>query len=43
MIGSSRLATWDDNTRLLGLEHVYELEHTYGVAAGQSGDGRGHH
>ena len=30
------LATRDDITRLLGLEHVYELEHTYGVAAGQS-------
>jgi lipid-binding SYLF domain-containing protein len=43
MVASSRLATRDDITRLLGLEHVYELEHTYGVAAGQSVDGQGHH
>ena len=43
MVASSRLATRDDITRLLGLEHVYELEHTYGVAAGQSVDGLGHH
>jgi hypothetical protein len=33
MVASSRLATRDDITRLLGLEHVDELEHTYGVAA----------
>src|SRR4029077_3662587 len=37
------LATWDAITRLLGLEHVYELEHTYGVAAGPSVDGQGRH
>lgn len=43
MVTSNRLATRDDITRLLGLEHVYELEHTYGVAAGQSVDGQGHH
>ena len=43
MVASSRLATRDDITRLLGLEHVYELEHTYGVAAGPSVDGQGHH
>jgi hypothetical protein len=43
MVASSHLATWDDITRLLGLEHVDELEHTYGVAAGQSVDGQGHH
>ena len=43
MVAPSRLATRDDITRLLGLEHVYEREHTYGVAAGQSGDCQGHH
>src|SRR5882724_351480 len=43
MVASSRLATWDAITRLLGLEHVYELEHTYGVAAGPSVDGQGRH
>jgi hypothetical protein len=37
------LATRDDITRLLGLEHVYALEHTYGVAADQSVDGQGRH
>jgi hypothetical protein len=42
-VASSRLATRDNITRFLGLEHVYELEHTYGVAAGQSGDAQGHH
>jgi hypothetical protein len=43
MVASSRLATRDDITRLLGLRHVYELEHTSGVAAGQAVDGQGHH
>jgi hypothetical protein len=43
MVASSGLAARDDITRLLGLEHVYELDHTYGVAAGQPVDSKGHH
>jgi hypothetical protein len=31
-VSSSRLATRDDITSLLGLAHVYELEQAYGVA-----------
>ena len=32
---SSRLATRDDITSLLGLAHVYELEQAYGVSEAQ--------
>lgn len=32
IVSSSRLATRDDITSVLGLPHVYELENTYGVS-----------
>ena len=35
MVSSSRLATRDDITSLLGLAHVYELEQAYGVSEAQ--------
>jgi 2-methylisocitrate lyase-like PEP mutase family enzyme len=38
IVSSSRLATRDDITGVLGLAHVYELESTYGVARVQPGD-----
>jgi hypothetical protein len=34
-VSSSRLATRDDITALLGLAHVYELEQAYGVSEAQ--------
>jgi 2-methylisocitrate lyase-like PEP mutase family enzyme len=36
IVSSSRLATRDEITSVLGLAHVYELEHTYGVSEGQA-------
>jgi hypothetical protein len=35
MVSSSRMASRDEVTALLGLAHVYELEHTYGAGAAQ--------
>jgi 2-methylisocitrate lyase-like PEP mutase family enzyme len=35
-VSSHRLASRDDITAVLGLAHVYELEHTYGATEGQS-------
>jgi hypothetical protein len=35
MVSSSRIASRDEVTEVLGLAHVYELEHTYSVGAPQ--------
>jgi 2,3-dimethylmalate lyase len=35
IVASHRLASWEDITSLLGLDHVYELEQTYGTSEGQ--------
>jgi 2-methylisocitrate lyase-like PEP mutase family enzyme len=42
-VSSSRLATRDDITSVLGLGHVYELENTYGVSHVQSVAGGAHY